>query len=142
MNEPTASDAATSVAQSERIAAVVRTRATQNLVAWLATIAVASASYLTGAGLAGRDWLGFALLSGVFGTSIVGATGLFLSRAVLGSREQMRRWRRAVLIWMLVLGAALGVGLPLFSGQLWYWVPVAIASAVPLVIGIALELRA
>ena len=60
----------------------------------------------------------------------------------MASRAQMRRWRRAVLVWMLVFGAALGVGLPLFSGQLWFWLPVAIASAVPLMIGHVLESRA
>ncbi len=141
MNEPTASDAETSLAYSERIAALVRTRASTNLVAWQAAMAVAGTFYLIGTGVAGRDWLGFAILSGVFGTSLVSVTGLFLSREVVGSREQMRRWRRAALAWLLAIGAALSVGLPLFPGQLGYWIPVAIASAVPLIVGIALELR-
>lgn len=142
MTEPSASDAATSLAEAERIAARVRSRASQNLIAWLAAIAVTSTFYLTGVGIAGDDWVAITALSALLGWSLIGVTGLFLSRSLVGSGRQVRRWRRLVLIWMLVFGAALGVGLPLFSGQLWFWIPVAIASAVPLVIGIALESRA
>lgn len=141
MNEPNRSAAATSLAASERIAALVRSRTSQNLIAWLAAMAVATTFYLTGVGVAGRDGLAIGILSGVLGTAIVSVTAMFLSTSVVASREQMRRWRRTVLAWLLVLAAALGVGLPLFAGQLWYWVPVAIASAVPLMIGIALESR-
>ena len=142
MIEPTASNAAASLAEAERIAAGVRSRASQSLIAWLAATAVASTFYLTGVGIAGNDWVGVTALSAVLGISFWSVTALFLSRSLVGSREQMRRWRRTVLIWLLVFGAALGVGLPFFSGQLWFWIPVAIASAVPLMIGIALESRA
>lgn len=141
MNEPNASNAATSLAASERIAALVRSRASQNLISWLTAMAVATTFYLTGVGVAGRDGLAIGILSGLLGTAIVSVTAMFLSTSVVGSREQMRRWRRSVLAWMLALGAALGVGLPLFPGLLWYWAPVAILSAVPLMIGIALESR-
>jgi hypothetical protein len=141
MNEPTASNAATSLAAAERIAALVRARTSQNVIAWLAAIAVASAFYLTGVGAAGQNWVWVAMLSGLLGTVIMSVTGLFFSTDVMGARAQMRRWWRVVLVWLLVFGAALGVGLPLFSGQLWFWLPIAVVSTVPLVVGIALEVR-
>ena len=142
MIEPTGSDAAASLSEAERIAVRVRSRTSQNLVAWLVSTAVASTFYLTGVGIAGDDWVGITALSGVLGVSIVSVTAVFLSRLVVGSPAQMRRWRRTVLIWMLVFGAALAVGLPLFPGQLWFWVPVAIVVALPLTVGAVLESRA
>jgi hypothetical protein len=141
MNDPTGSDAARSLADAERIATLVRARTSQNVVAWLAATAVASAFYLTGVGAAGRNWVWVAMLSGLLGTAVVSVTALFFSRDVTGARAQMRRWWRAVLVWLLVLGAALGVGLPLFPGQLWFWLPIAVVSAVPLMVGIAFEVR-
>ncbi len=44
-----------SLADAERIATLVRARTSQNVVAWLAATAVASAFYLTGVGAAGRN---------------------------------------------------------------------------------------
>ena len=142
MTEPTASDATSSLADAERIATRVRSRAAQNLVAWLGAMAVASLFYLSGVGVAGADWVGITALSSVLGVSIVGVTAGFLSRMVVADRAHLRRWRRTVLVWMLVFGVALGVGLPFFSGQLWFWIPAAIASALPLTIGAVLESRA
>ena len=141
MNEPTESAAARSLADAERIAALVRARTSQNVVAWLAAAAATSAFYLTGVGAAGRNWIWVAMLSGLLGTVIMSVTALFFWSDVSGARPQMRRWWRVVVVWLLVLAVALGIGLPLFPGQLWFWLPIAVVSAVPLMVGIALEIR-
>ena len=142
MTEPTGSHAEASLADARRLAANVEARAVERLIAWLVAMAVASAFYLTGIGVAGDGWVGVTVLSAVLGTAVVSATAVFLARDVVADRVHLRRWRRTVLAWMLVLGAALGVGLPLFPGQLWFWIPAAAASVVPLVVGVALERRA
>lgn len=144
MDEPTESAesaAARSLADADRIAALVRVRTSQNIVAWLAAAAVASAFYFTGVGAAGQQWVWVAMLSGLLGTALTSVSALFFSTDISGARPQMRRWWRVVLVWLLVFGAALGVGLPLFPGQLWYWLPISVVSAVPLMVGIALEIR-
>lgn len=141
MDEPSESAAARSLADAERIAALVQARTSQNVVGWLAAVAGASAFYLTGVGAAGTDWTWVAMLSGLLGTVIASVSALFFASDVSGARPQLRRWWRVVLVWLLVLGATLGVGLPLFPGQLAYWLPLAVVSAVPLMVGIALEIR-
>lgn len=142
MTEPTGSHAEASLADARRLTANVQARAVERLIAWLVAVAVASGFYLTGIGVTGDGWVGVTVLSAVLGTAVVSVTAVFLARDVVADQVHLRRWRRTVLAWMLVLGAALGIGLPLFPGQLWFWIPAALASVMPLAVGIVLERRA
>ena len=142
MTEPTASDAATSLAHAERLAARVRSSSSPGFVAWLGAVAVASMFYLTGLGVAGDDPIGIVALSGVLGASLLALSIGFLPGAYVATRGFGLRWGLSVGVWGLVFGAVLGFGIPFFPGELWFWVLGALASAVPLAIGAVWESRA
>ncbi len=142
MTEPTASDAAVSLADAERLAARVRSSSPTGFVAWLGGVAVASMFYLTGMGVAGDDPIGIVALSLVLGLSLLALSVGFLSGAFVATRGFGLRWGLSVGIWGLVFGAVLGFGIPFFPGELWFWTLGGIASALPLAIGAVWESRA
>ncbi len=142
MTEPTASDAATSLADAERLAARVHSSSSPGFVAWLGGTAVASMFYLTGVGVAEDDPIGIVALSLVLGVSLLALSVGFLPGAYVATRGFGLRWGLSVGIWGLVFGAVLGFGIAFFPGNLWFWIPGAVASAVPLAIGAVWESRA
>ncbi|MDP3949355.1 hypothetical protein [Microbacterium sp.] len=142
MKVPTVSDATTSLAEAERLATRVRSTSSPGFAAWLGGVAVASIFYLTGLGVAGDDELGIVVLSCVLGASLLALSVGFLPGARIATRGFGLRWGLTLGTWGLVFGAVLGFGIPFFSGELWFWIPGAIASAAPLAIGAVWEARA
>lgn len=98
--------------------------------------------YLTGMGVADGDRYGIVALSCVLGVSLLTLSIGFLPRALVAARGFGLRWGLTLGVWGLIFGAVLGFGIPFFPGDLWFWTPGAIASAVPLAIGAVWEARA
>src|SRR5699024_5120277 len=71
VTEPTASEAARHLADAERLAHRVRESSPRMFVAWLAGVALASAVYLLGLGVANNDPPTIVALSAMLGASVL-----------------------------------------------------------------------
>lgn len=142
MSNPTASQAAKLVAQSERLEAHVRASASTRFMAWLVGMAAATPSYFVGLAVAGTDVTGIVASSVVFAAIVVALSVFLLPGALVASRGFAIRWGIAVGVWGGLFGLAVGLGLPLFPGVLWFWIPAGVLTAAPLAIGARAEARA
>ena len=138
-SEPGPATAAEYLATDARMAAAVRAGALR-YVGWLLAFAALTVMYLTALGTHTEDgpvgWLTAAYL-----LCTAGLTVSFLAGVPLASVGFERRWVRALGIWGAVFAVVLVVGLLVFRGQPAFWLPAALASAVPLVWGARAELR-
>ncbi|MCU1418054.1 MAG: hypothetical protein JWP32_2228 [Schumannella sp.] len=81
-------------------------------------------------------------VSVVYAAVLLAISVLLLPGALVASRGFAVRWGIAVGIWGGILGLAVGLGVPLFPGALWFWIPSGFLTAVPLVIAARAEARA
>jgi hypothetical protein len=142
MSNPTSSEAAEMIARSERIAAQVRTSSPMRFMTWLVGVAAATPLYFVGLAVAGEDVEGIVASSVVFAAIMVALSASLLPGTLVASRGFAARWGIAVGVWGGVFGLAVGLGLSLFPGALWFWIPAGAIAAAPLVIGARAEARA
>lgn len=139
-SEPGPATAAEYLATDARMAAAVRA-ASLRFVGWLLAFAALNVMYLTALGLHTEDgpvlWLTAAYLLCVAGLTV----GL-LGKVSLQPAGFDRRFGRAMLVWGLLFGVVLTLGLLAFRGQPAFWLPASLACAVPLVLGARAEQRA
>jgi hypothetical protein len=140
MNQP--ADAADLVATAERMERAVRDGSTWVYVSWLVGMAVATLMYLTGLGVLGSDDRSTLVFSLAFGVCVAGLSIGLLPRARVSRAGFSRRWALAVVGWGVVYAAAMFIGLFFFRGELAFWLPAAVAAALPLVLGARAEARA
>ncbi len=105
-------------------------------------MAVATLMYGTGLGLAGADDDAVGVVSGVFGVCLAALSFTLLPGARVSSAGFGRRWVRAVAGWGVLYAAMMVLGLNLFRGDLAFWLPAAVAAALPLALGARAEARA
>lgn len=142
MADPAAPDANRLLAESERLSASVRAAESYRYVGWLIGMAAASALYLTSLGVAGNDEVNIVATSAVFLAVVAVLSVSLLPGARVAKRGFSTRWGMAVGAWGAVFGAVMAVGLPIFPGALWFWIPAGFISAVPLIVGARMEARA
>lgn len=136
------SEAANLVATAERLQNAVR-GASWVHVSWLVGWAVASFMYLTALGAIGyRDNRAVLVVSLAFGVCAVGLCVGLLPRAKVIRVGFGRRWTLAVAGWGVLYAVTMIVGLLVFRGELAFWLPMAVLSSVPLVLGARAEIRA
>jgi hypothetical protein len=142
MSNPTSSEAAELIARSERLAAQVRTSSSTRFTAWLVGVAAATPLYFVGLAIAGDDVAGIVAPSVVFAAILVAISVSMLPGVLVASRGFAARFGTVVGVWGGMFGLAVGLGLAMFPGALWFWVPAGVLAATPLVIGARAEVRA
>jgi hypothetical protein len=142
VSNPTSSEAAELIARSERLAAQVRISSSTRFTAWLVGIAAATPLYFVCLAVAGDDVTGIVASSVVFAAILVAISVSLLPGVLVASRGFAARFGTVVGVWGGLFGLAVGLGLTLFPGALWFWIPAGAIAAAPLVVGARAEARA
>jgi hypothetical protein len=128
---PSPAEATSALEHAARLAASTRTRGWRWVRLYLSGWAAASVGLVLALGLGGR--IGFVV--GMSAWAVIVTAGVTWA-ARQGSMAAGTR-RRLVFgagSWALVYGATLFVGLDRFAGDVTFWVPAALVSAVPLLL--------
>jgi hypothetical protein len=110
-------------------------------VSWLVGMAVATAMYLSGLGVADTD-RSVLVISVVFGVCVAGLSLGLLPRARASRVGFPRRWVASVVGWGVLYAASMLLGLLFFRAEPAFWLPAAALSALPLVLGARAEAAA
>lgn len=108
---------------------------------WLVGMAVATTAYLVSVGLAGREPFELVVQSTTFAVIITALGFALLPALTVARRGFSARFGMIVGVWGGLFGIAMGVGLAVVPGVLLFWVPAALITSAPLVVGAALEFR-
>ncbi|KLN36531.1 hypothetical protein FB00_01385 [Cellulosimicrobium funkei] len=128
---PSPAEASSALADASRLAASTRARAWRWVRLYLTGWAAASVCLVLALGLGGRA--GFVVGMSAWALLVtVGVTWAARQGAmVAGARPRLALGAGA---WAVVYGATLFVGLDRFAGEVAFWVPAALVSAVPLLL--------
>ena len=140
-SRPDATEAAHLVATAERLGRAVRDGSSWRYVAWLTGMAAADVGYLAALGVADAD-PDVLVVSLAFVASVAGLSLGLLPGARASSAGFSRRWVTAVAAWGALYAVALVVGLLAFRAEPAFWLPAAVVTALPLVLGARAEARA
>ena len=140
--QPTPHEAAGLVATADRLQATVRGAAGWRYVAWLTGMAVATVQYGTALGVVGTDDRSGLVVSGAFLACVALLSVTLLPGARVNRPGFATRWVRAVVTWGLLFAATMVLGLLVFPGELRFWLPAAVLTALPLPLGAGAESRA
>ncbi len=138
---PSPHEAADLLGTVDRVHARVRGAASWRYVGWLSGMAVATVMYLAAMGLVGSD-TEVLVLSIPFAVCVAGLSVTLLPGSRVSSTGFARRWITALVSWGVLYAASLVIGLSFFRGVVAFWLPAAIVTALPLVLGARAEARA
>ncbi len=139
---PTPHEAAGLVATADRLEATVRGAAGWRYIAWLTGMAVATLQYGVGLGVAATDDRAGLGLSAAFGACVAVLSLTLLPGARVNRPGFGTRWVRAVVPWGMLFAAMMVLGLLVFRGEVGFWLPAAVLTALPLALGARAESRA
>ena len=128
---PSPTEATSALEHAARLAASTRTRGWRWVRLYLSGWAAASVGLVLALGLGGR--IGFVVGMSAW-AAIVTAGVTWAARQGSMAAGTRRRLVFGAGSWALVYGATLFVGLDRFAGDVTFWVPAALVSAVPLLL--------
>ncbi|GAA3228738.1 hypothetical protein GCM10010488_33550 [Oerskovia jenensis] len=74
------------------------------------------------------------VVGSLIGPLFAGTVAIWAARQGIRARSLNGRYLLAVLLWAVLYGAALTLGLPGQAGNLGYWLPAALATALPMLV--------
>lgn len=141
MNNPKPLEAAEMVATADRLRRAVRDESSWRYVCWLAAMAPTTLLYLVGLAVVRTDTDAL-VISGVFGACVFGLAVALLPGVRVNKAGFPRRWVTAMVAWGIAFAVTMVLGLLLFRGELAFWLPAAVITALPLALGARAEARA